>query len=63
MTAQRKPISFPTQRAPAKPYAIKRMSDAECLELMEKVRAEFGNAYGMRVLDEVIEAMKRRVGP
>ena len=65
MTAQHKPVDFHLQRAPAKPYAIKRMSDNEALDLMQRVKTEIDRGekdYAVRLLEEVIEAMKRRTG-
>ena len=74
MTAQHKPAFRPLklhdQRKPVplyngKPAVIQRLSDKETLGLLADAIDALGagdQPYAVRLLDEIFEAMKRRVG-
>lgn len=57
--AQYKPqIKLHTQHAPKQVY--RKLTLEEILDLLEKARAEYGEAHALRLLEEAIEAMRRR---
>ena len=74
MTAQSKPAFRPLklhdQRRPVplyngKPAVIQRLSDKDVLELLADLKLALGAGdqdRSVRLLDEIFEAMKRRVG-